>query len=291
MYTLKEYIELFSESAHFEIQQILKHSPTHKSKVKLVAQKINDLIRRGEHTGVEDKMPKGSSRAYVKETQPTHVVIDGHNSSMHTGYKIAIPASLDSSYIREKYEGTLGQLQMKAENGDYLLNDHYRVLTNKNVKNSHQFETNTDRGIFPPLLEHDHDQDSWSHIAHVDKLGSNFRNLTKTTTHPKGISFDEFNEALNRVWQKNHGSWWNRGENNEKNMDHIEEHPLVQKFIQHQTYFYMPPHDYRQRNNMGIWTHPITGEKHIVARDHGFNNQVKNAYENARKRNRKEPYL
>ena len=284
-YTLKEFIELFTESAHPELQQVLKAKPGYVSKARLVAKKINELIGRGESTGVEDKMPKGSSRAYVKESSSTPVIVDGKKSSMHTGYKIAIPASLDRSHDHKKYEGTLGQMQMRAENGDYFLNDNYRVLTKvKNVKGQHHFESNTERGIFPPLLDHDYDHHSWSHIAHVDKLGANFRSLTKTPTHPKGISHEDFCETLERAWHKDHGKWWKTSEENEKRMDHNEEHPLVQKFLDHQRTFGMPPHDYRQRGNMGVWTHPVSGEQHIVARDHGFNEEVMKAYKEARKK-------
>ena len=84
-YTLKEFIELFTESAHPELQEVLKEKPGYVSKARLVAKKINELIGRGESTGVEDKMPKGSSRAYVKESSSTPVIVDGKKSSMHTG--------------------------------------------------------------------------------------------------------------------------------------------------------------------------------------------------------------
>ena len=45
----------------------------------------------------------------------------------------------------------------------------------------------------------------------------------------------------------------------------------------------MPPHDYRQMGNMGVWTHPHTVEQHIVARDHGFSANVMEAYSEARR--------
>jgi hypothetical protein len=286
-YTLREFIDLL-ESAHPELQQVLKARPGYVSKARLVAKKINELISRGESTGVEEKMPKGSSRAYVKETKPTPVTIDSKNTSMETGYKIAIPASLDRTHDKKKYDNqTLGQMQMRVENGDHFLNSHYRVLTKHDRSDGYHFESNTDTGIFPPLIEHDHDHDSWSHIAHVDKLtAGKFRELTKTPTHPKGISHEEFSEALERHWHKNHGKWWNQNEDIEKRMDHIEEHPLVQKFLDHQNNFHMPPFDYRQKGNMGIWKHPVSGKQHIVARDHGFNDDVMKAYKEARQRNR-----
>jgi len=43
----------------------------------------------------------------------------------------------------------------------------------------------------------------------------------------------------------------------------------------------MPPHDYGNIKNLGAWTHPGTGQKHIVARDHGFSENVMKAYRRA----------
>jgi len=65
-------------------------------------------------------------------------------------------------------------------------------------------------------------------------------------------------------------------------MDNYEQHPLIQKFLDHQRTFGMPPHDYAQIKNMGTWHHPVTGEKHIVARDHGYSSTVMEAYHDAR---------
>ena len=39
---------------------------------------------------------------------------------------------------------------------------------------------------------------------------------------------------------------------------------------------------YQQIGNMGVWQHP-DGSKHIVARDHGYDNDVESAYKAARK--------
>jgi len=35
---------------------------------------------------------------------------------------------------------------------------------------------------------------------------------------------------------------------------------------------------------MGTWTHPHTGEQHIVARDHGYSHEVMGAYKAARRK-------
>ena len=274
-YTLKEFLELFNESAHPEIQEILK-APHTKHKPKLIKKKYEELVSRGETAGIEENQPKGSSRAYVGETTPTPVHVDGKPTHLRTGYKFAIRASLDAHHDHHEYGGSLGQLQMREENGDHFLNQNYRVLTHKG--NNH-FETNTESGIFPPLLEHDEHHDSWSHVGHVDKITpKNFREATKTNTHPNGLTHMEFFTTLYRAHEKDHGKWWGRDEEVERKHDHNESHPLVQKFLDHQRTFAMPPHDYQQAGNLGIWTHPVTGEKHVVARDHGFTKQTQEAY-------------
>ena len=172
---------------------------------------------------------------------------------------------------------SLGQLQNEAEGGDHFVNSNYRIIT-KDHQTGH-YHSNSESGIFPPLIDHDDDNHEWTHVGHVDKVtGAKFRSLTKTESHPKGISHSEFCGALERVWNKDHGKYWDQGSDREKQLDHIESHPLVQKFLDHQRNLGFPPHDYRQMGNMGVWTHPVSGEQHIVARDHGFNEDVMKAY-------------
>lgn len=281
--TLREFIDnLVVESLHPELHQIVRTKPRG-SKQTLLANKIKDLTVRGETTGIEGKMPKGSSRAYLPLKDRENVMIDGRPASIKTGMKVAIRAGLDRYHKAEDHDGmSLGNLQNEAEGGDGFINSQYRILTRKDDNN---FETNTESGIFPPLIDHDHDGHEWTHVGHADKVtGKQFRALTRTESHPKGISHSEFCEALERVWNEDHGKHWHRGEEKEAAMDHIEEHPLVQKFIDHQRMYGAPPHDYRQLGNMGIWTHPHTGEQHIVARDHGYSESVQKAYGAARKR-------
>ncbi len=63
-YTLKEFIELFSESAHPELQQVLKAAPGYVSKARLVAKKINELIAR-DH-GYNEEVMKAYKEARQK---------------------------------------------------------------------------------------------------------------------------------------------------------------------------------------------------------------------------------
>lgn len=278
--------QIIVENLHPELHAIAisKTKSFGTSKQAQMAKKIKELTSRGENTGIEGNMPKGSSRAYLPIKEHVDINLDNRPTKLKTGLKVAIRAKLDKHHKAQKYDGmSLGQLQNEAEGGDHLINSHYRIITKDEKGNYH---TNTESGIFPPQIDHDHDTHEWSHVGHVDKVGDGFRNVTRTATHPLGISHKEFVDSLERVWNKDHGKYWERTPEKEKHLDHIESHPLVQKFIDHQKNFGFPPHDYRQINNMGMWTHPHTGEKHIVARDHGYSKNVMDAYHDARYRKR-----
>jgi len=288
IYSLREFIEnIIIESLHPELQAIVtqKTNPYGTSKQAQLAKKIKDLTNRGEPLGIEGKtMPRGSSRAGLPIAEPEKIVLDGKPTKIKTFMKVAIRATLDKNHDRKKYDGmSLGQLQNEAEGGDHYVNSQHRIIV-KDHQTGH-YHTNTESGIFPPLIDHDHDNHEWTHVGHVDKIGGKkFRDLTKTESHPKGISHSDFCGALERAWNKDHGKYWERDSEYEKQLDHIESHPLVQKFLDHQRNLGAPPHDYRQMGNMGVWTHPHTGEQHIVARDHGFSENVMKAYKEARQK-------
>lgn len=283
--SFKEFIDnLVIESLHPELQSVVSE-PTAGKKKKQTAlvKKIKDITSRGEKTGIEGNMPKGSSRAYLKHSEPHEAVIDGVHTKMAVGTKVAIRSPLDPHHDASKWDGmSLGNLQNEAENSDHFLNNNYRIITKHDKGRTDEkdhYTTNHESGIFPPLVEHDHDHHEWSQVGHVDNVSEKtFKHLTKTESHPEGISHRHFCDALVRAWDGDHGKDWGRHPDLDDHLDHVEEHPLVQKFLDHQRNFGMPPHDYRQIKNMGTWKHPVTGEKHIVARDHGFNNIVMDAY-------------
>ena len=177
---------------------------------------------------------------------------------------------------------SLGQLQNNAENGDHWVNQTYRILRH-DTEHPGNYHSNKESGIFPPLIDHD-DTDNWSHVGHAhDIKAGDFRKLTKTQSHPKGISHAEFMAAMDRHYDKSNGRYWDRDKEHEKHMEHISDHPLVQKFQDYHGNTGHPHHDLRQLKNMGVFHHP-DGSKHIVARDHGFDTEVQNAYKKARLR-------
>lgn len=285
MLDFQEFMQcLVVEDLHPELQQVVSSTGSYASKQSQIAKKIKDLSKRGLSTGIEGNMPKGSARAYLQHSLPTKVQIDGKPHELRTGTKVAITAALDKHHDHTAHEGRrLGALQNHAEGGDHWVNSSYRILTHQGQENgTHKFTTNTDRGIFPPLLDHDHVNHEWSHVGHVRDIGpGEFQKLTRTESHPKGISHKDFVDTLVREHNRNTGRHWGHGDKREQELDHVATHPLVEKFMDYHGNTGNPPHDYAQKKNLGIFEHP-DGSKHIIARDHGFDSTVEHAYRQAR---------
>lgn len=269
------------EELHPELQDIIKGPADERSKKAKVVSKVLDLGKRGERTGIEGSMPAGSSRAYLQHSEAHPVTVDGIKTVMKTGTKFAVKAALDDTHNKAKYGGlSLGALQNKAENGNPTVNSLYRILVKHN---DGTFTSNEHSGIFHPLIEHDEKTHEWGHVGHVGNLTpKRFQELTKTASHPEGISHTEFCDALDRSWWIMHGRYHAHGKAYEQNLDRVEKHPLVKKFQLHMVDQNMPPYDYRQLGNLGEFVHPITHKSHIVARDHGFDREVMDAYSDAR---------
>lgn len=285
-YNFSDFLKnIIVENLHPELKEIVSSSqrtpsgyPTIKSKQAKIAAKIRELSKRGEPTGIEGNMPKGSSRAYLPHAEKEHIILDGKPAKIKTGTKVAIKATLDKFHEGDR---NLGNMQNEAEGGDYLVNRVHRILT-KNEDGS--YTSNKESGIFPPLIEHDHEKHEWSHVGHVGNITkAQFKSLTKTKTHPNGISHADFVDALTRQHRRNSGKYWENTPKKENHLDRVDEHPLVQKFSDYHNNWGASPADYGQIKNLGIFEHP-DGSKHIVARDHGFNTEVEHAYRNARVR-------
>jgi hypothetical protein len=277
------------ENLHPELHDVINKSSTKYSRLKKqteLVKKIQDLNARGEKTGLEGNMPKGSSRAYLQHAEPHDIEVDGKKRKMKIGTKVAIKADLDKHH--DDPDESLGQMQNRIENSDYHLNQHHRILTHVE---GNKYTDNSENGIFPPLVDHDHEKHNWSKVAHTsDITKGEFKKRTVTDTHPKGISHTEFCDALERAHTRNHGRYWEKTEHEEKKLDHVESHPLVQKFLDHQNTYDTPPTDYRQIKNLGTFEH--NGTHHIVARDHGYNHETQHAYVEARRKHARQndPY-
>ena len=274
------------ESLHPELQQIITSPTTNKAKQNLLANKIKNLTSRGESTGIEGNMPKGSSRAYIPHKDLHPMTLDGKHTEIKTGTKVAIKAQLDKYHKKADHDGlSLGAMQNRAENNDHWVNKNYRILSHEGGNN---YKTNKESGIFPPLIDHDEKNHEHSHVGHSrDIKAGEFQKLTKTDDHPKGISPKDFHDTLMRFHNRNNGKHWVGSFAREKEMDHIETHPLVQKFIDYHGNTGNSPADYQQKKNLGVFEHP-DGSHHIVARDHGFDNEVAGAYTQSRRNAMKE---
>lgn len=283
--TFKEFISnLVVEELHPELHDIIKSKGSTVSKKTRIANKIKDLSSRNEKTGIEGNMPSGSSRAYLKHEDSHTINLDGKPARIPVGTKVAIKASLDSHHKKSDYDDlSLGALQNRAEGGDHFVNSHYRVLHEHPDKPGH-FKSNHDSGIFPPLIDHDHENHEWTHVGHCkDVSQKDFKEHTKCESHPKGISHKEFCDSMNRFHERNNGKYWGGNKEHESKLDHIDSHPLVQKFQDYHGNTGHPTYDYQQIKNMGVFHHP-DGHKMIVARDHGYDTDTQSAYVNARKK-------
>lgn len=281
--SFKEFLDnLILESLHPELNIIATSRLKSGSKQGLLSKKIKELNERGEKTGIEGNMPKGSSRAYLQHSEPHEIILDGKSAKIKTGTKIAIKSGLDRHHNSSHYNGlSLGELQNQTEGGKDHYTQHYRILKHDPKRTGH-YKTNEEEGIFPPLIDHDEENHTWTHVGHVrDIKEKEFQTLTKTPSHPEGIKHFEFVKTLVRHHDMNEGKHREYHKDIEKKLDIIEKHPLVQKFINYHDNSYEPPHDYLNIKNLGVFEHP-NGTKHIVARDHGFSNTVRSAYADAR---------
>ena len=282
MIRFTDYLDhILTEQLHPEIRSIVTgRRPLGQNVKPLLVKKIKEVTSRGEKTGMEGNMPSGSSRAYIPIEEPHSIMLDGAPAQIKTGMKVSIKATLDAHHKAHNYDGmSLGELQNRAEAGDYYSQKKYHILTKKE---DGTYETNSEHGIFPPRIEEDENGHSWAHVGHATNLTEKrFREITKTPEHPKGISHDDFFSALQRQWDHGHGKYWKREPEHEEHLDRVLSHPLVQKFLEHQYEYNSPPGDYRQMKNLGIFNHP-DGSQHIVARDHGFSDEVMSAYKAAR---------
>lgn len=288
MKTFKEFIKLLEE-LHPELQKIVQgDSSALKGKRQLhVVNKIKELNVRGESTGIEGKTPKGSSRLYMKMDEPHKIIVDSKPHEIRTGIKTAISSPLDR-YLAEEHKPhkSLGHMQNEVENANRHVNDHYRVLTKKRDGRPNEYTYNPE-GIFPPLIHHDDKTHEWSHVGHSENLTQKkFKDLTKHPDFPKGISHDDFVKTLIRDYDRNNGHF--RHSPDDDHLGEIEEHPLVGKFLNYHQNHNSPPHDWVQLGNMGIFKHG--DKKHIVGRDHGFSEDVMNAYQKARYNKNKARY-
>ena len=268
-------LPLVSEELHATIQHVLDSDTIPvQNKFNHVTKSIRGAIARGEDTGLHDSKPKkGSSRAVYFPKDEHHYQLDGKPAKSTTALKVAFPGQLDKY---NKSGALLGEHQNMVE-GDHHINHEHGILSEVG---HNQFETNHHYGVLAPVF-HAHDEGHHVLMGKIDPIkAGDFKNLTKTKEFPKGISHEEFHDTLQHHYAQAHGQR-HYGATSKERMSELEEHPLVEKFTHYVGNTGAHPGDLNKRN-MGIWTHPHTGEKHIVASDFGFNGDVMKHYSDAR---------
>lgn len=275
MKTFKELYEehywVLDEALHSDIEHAIKSPqvPAHERQTH-VAIAIRRAIANHQDTGLDDVHPKkGSSRAVYFPREEHHFTLDGKPAKTKTVMKVAYPGHLDA----HNYSGKLlGEHQNKTE-ADPPTNQHHGIIS----KDEHgNFHTNKN-GVLPPLF-HAHDEHHWLHAGRVDPVDHHqFEHLTKTKGFPKGISHDQFWKNLMHHHDEAHGRVRPRTEEEEK----LDKHPLLRKMHKFISQRGQHPADLDLRN-LGQWTHPHTGKKHIVVADYGFSHDVVKHYGDAR---------
>lgn len=270
--------KVISEKLHPNIQSTLDSSKDHQNthqKFLNISHAIKGAIKRGEDTGLEDSKPKkGSSRAVYFPKDHHEVHIDGQKTKVPSVLKIAFHGQLD------KYNDSgqsLGQHQNHAESDDWT-NHHYGII--HEAAPGH-YKTNHESGVLAPFLGGDSDNGHYIHQGRIHPIGKgDFRDLTKTEEFPKGISHDEFHAALMSHHADAHGTR-HYSKFSPEHIEKVQEHPFVEKVQDFVANTGQHPADLNKRN-MGVWHHPVTGNRHLVIADYGYTGEVAKHYQNAR---------
>lgn len=273
-------LPILTEEFHPEIRSIMDSEdlPIH-HKLNQISKKLRELNKRGEFSGIENSTPrKGSSRAVFFSKDPEEIEIDGQKAHVMTATKIAFPGQLD------KYTGDsmlLGEHQNIKEM-DYHIQRHYSVLTPTDKDGS--FKYNPHGVVFPILTDHNNGY-HWLRSVKLDKFSSkDMQNHTKNSEFPKGITQKDFSDTLNYHHDECHGSR-NRTYSQEEHekFAKLSEHPFVDSAISMMHDVGMHPGDISPKN-MGTFVHPITGARHPVILDYGFDENIEKLYSKARKK-------
>lgn len=286
MITFKEYITEAPKELHPEIQNILDNTNlAPNSKRNAIVKTVRSIGKRGEDTGITGKMLKGSSRITLLHKDPHEVTIDGQKATIPTVTKFAHTYKNQrgtlESYIPEHFDHneSFGTRQNAHETDNFSM-EHYSVLP-KNKDGS--FSSNHE-GILPPMIDKDHENHSWIQMGHVkDVTAQRFKQLTKTPEFKKGISHQEFYDAVNREWNHSQG----RDHYSTFSGDHltniVDNHPFVQKVLEYSANLGTHPADF-VKQNMGEWHNPVTKTDHLVIRDSGASADLLNLYTKARRK-------
>jgi hypothetical protein len=267
---------IITEELHPELKSILDSDTISPDRKNLeIAKKSRKLIESGQSTGLEsDKPKKGSSRAYYAHSEPKTITLDGKETQVRTGLKIAFSGELDKHHGEESL---LGMDQNNIES-DHYLNSNYGIIG----KNSDGTHKTNQWGVLAPVFEAHH-ENHYLECGHCSKLTSeDLSEATKTPEFPKGLKHKEIQEAMIYQHRMAHGrSNPNTSGYSDEHLEKVSDHPWVSNAIDMMHNSGMNPMDLDNRN-MGTFTHPVTGKKHLAILDWGFSSDIEKKYAKAR---------
>ena len=272
----REFNVVLTEELHPELKQTLENNDSISKHYRFssLAKKVRSLISTGTPTGLTDDKPKrGSSRAVMFHSEPTKVKIDGIETEMPTVSKIAFSGRLDK-HLPHDHE-LLGEAQ---NNHEHEVARMHGVLEKIG---DNEYRTRDGHPFMTPVLD-GHDNGSWLHVAKIKPLdAATMKEATKTDEFPKGITQKELVESLNHHFALAHGKKHYSSMNKDR-LDKLIEHPLVDSAFSMCLDTATLPSDFSSRN-LGVWEHPVSKRKYIVASDAGFSRDVATLYQKARK--------
>lgn len=271
----REFNVILTEELHPELKSMLETNDNQSKHYRFsnLVKKVRELIKTGTPTGLTDDKPKkGSSRAVMFHSEPTKVKIDGIETEMPTVSKIAFSGRLDK-FLPSDHE-LLGEAQ---NNHEHEVSRMHGVLEKIG---DNEYRTRSGHPFMTPVLD-GHENGSWLHVAKIKPLDAEtMKEATKTDEFPKGITQKELVESLNHHFAVAHGEKHYSSMNSDR-LDKLIEHPLVESAFNMCLDTSTLPSDFSSRN-LGVWEHPISKRKYIVASDAGFSREVSKAYQKAR---------
>lgn len=263
---------IINEQIHATLQELMDHPDIEpKDKMNFVSGMARQMMSLGTETGLEDSEPKtGSSRAVFFPKEPKHITLDGKQVQTPSVVKIAFPGKMDKY---NKSGKLLGEHQNRVES-DRVTNSAFSVIHQH--PGSGEWHSNPN-GVLPPHFGH-HPEHHWLEMGRVEPITEeSFKEATKTATIPDGLSQSSFERAIQDHWSVAHGGDMPLSPRARERMNH----PFVKNVMKLVSYSDIHPGDFHQ-DNLGLWTHPLTGKKHIVVSDFGFSNEVAHHYNEAR---------
>jgi hypothetical protein len=273
--------QLLSEDIHPELSAILSSEEGDPiERYSNFLSKVRELDSRGVDTGLQNIKPmKGSSRAVFIPRDKKEIILDGQKVQTPYVHKLAIYGDLDR--YKTPDEPLLGELQNKAESERNYSFEHGVIVRNTDGS----YSTNPN-GILVPVFrthpEYHHLEMGYAR----DMDPSEFSRLTITPDFPDGVKYNDFHYSLMNEYYDANGvefkRYGNRTETPKEIHEKLTRHPLFRKAIG-LTSMGIHPADFWE-GNVGVWTHPITGQDHPVVRDFGATADVLNRYTELRKR-------